>query len=109
MAWPVRYKMIALLFCGSVINYVDRVNISVVTAGQIVAYPLTTWVISQSSWQTVFYINALFGFVWMAIWWWYAADTPAAHPAVSPAERDYIAAHLPPRSTTQIPLRVIVT
>src|SRR6266849_1210735 len=32
MAWPVRYKMIALLFCGSVINYVDRVNISVAAA-----------------------------------------------------------------------------
>src|SRR5262249_61572705 len=29
MAWPVRYKMIALLFCGTVVNYVDRVNISV--------------------------------------------------------------------------------
>jgi len=29
MAWPVRYQMIALLFCGSVINYIDRVNISV--------------------------------------------------------------------------------
>jgi len=221
MAWPVRYKMITLLFCGSVVNYVDRVNISVaapvimketgwpkdlfgwvfssfligyallqlpggaiadrwsakkvlmlaacgfslftlltpfgahtfflllvlrflvgafesmtfpavtsinsrwiprpefgrahtfsisgVTAGQVVAYPLTTWVISRSSWQTVFYLNALFGFVWMAIWWRYAADTPATHPAVSPEERDYIAAHLPPRSTTQLPLRVMLT
>ena len=29
MAWPVRYNMTGLLFCSSVINYVDRVNISV--------------------------------------------------------------------------------
>ncbi|MGE0681408.1 MAG: MFS transporter, partial [Candidatus Binatia bacterium] len=29
MAWPVRYHMIGLLFCSTVINYVDRVNISV--------------------------------------------------------------------------------
>src|SRR5581483_12487332 len=29
MGWPVRYHMIGLLFCGSIINYVDRVNISV--------------------------------------------------------------------------------
>ena len=29
MAWPVRYNMIGLLFCSSVINYIDRVNISV--------------------------------------------------------------------------------
>ncbi len=221
MAWPVRYKMIALLFCGSVINYVDRVNISVaapvimketgwakdlfgwvfsafligyallqlpggviadcwsgrkvlalafcgfslftlltplgahvfflllalrflvgafesmtfpavtstnsrwiprsefsrahtfsisgITVGQMVAYPLTTWIISQSAWQTVFYLNSLFGFVWVAVWLWYAADTPAAHSGISPAERDYIAAHLPPRPTTQLPLRVVFT
>jgi len=221
MAWPVRYKMIALLFCGSVINFVDRVNISVaapvimketgwpkdlfgwvfsafligyallqlpggaiadrwsgkkvltlafcgfslftlltplgahtffllltmrflvgafesmtipavtsinsrwiprsefgrahtfsisgITVGQMVAYPLTTWIISQGSWPTVFYINATFGLVWAAIWWRYAADTPATHSTISPEERDYIAAHLPPRSTTQLPLRVILT
>jgi MFS transporter, ACS family, glucarate transporter len=29
MALPVRYHMIGLLFAGSVINYVDRVNISI--------------------------------------------------------------------------------
>src|SRR5213593_2972069 len=29
MAWPVRYRIIGLLFCSSVVNYVDRVNISV--------------------------------------------------------------------------------
>jgi len=29
MALPVRYHMIGLLFVGSVVNYVDRVNISV--------------------------------------------------------------------------------
>src|SRR5438477_5879146 len=29
MAWSVRYHMVGLLFCSSVVNYVDRVNISV--------------------------------------------------------------------------------
>ena len=29
MAWPVRYKLIGLLTTGSMINYADRVNISV--------------------------------------------------------------------------------
>ncbi|MBI3303982.1 MAG: hypothetical protein HYZ72_18095 [Deltaproteobacteria bacterium] len=33
-----------------------------------VAYPLTTWIILRSSWQTVFYINAILGFVWAAVW-----------------------------------------
>ena len=29
MTWPVRYNMIGLLFCSTVVNYIDRVNISV--------------------------------------------------------------------------------
>jgi ACS family glucarate transporter-like MFS transporter len=29
MAWPVRYNMIGLLFLSTVVNYIDRVNISV--------------------------------------------------------------------------------
>jgi ACS family glucarate transporter-like MFS transporter len=221
MAWPVRYKMIGLLFCGSIINYVDRVNISVaapvimketgwhkdlfgwvfsafligyallqlpggviadrwsgrkvlalafcgfslftlltplgahtllvllalrflvgtfesmtfpataslnarwiprsefsrahtfsisgITVGQMVAYPLTTWIIAQSSWEMVFYINAVFGFAWAAVWLWYAADSPAAHTKISPAERTYIESHALPRLAEQLPLRVIFT
>jgi len=219
MGWPIRYNMIGLLFCGSVINYVDRVNISVaapvmmkemgwskdlfgwvfsvfligyallqlpggiiadrwsgrkvlalafcgfslftlltplgsqafflllamrflvgafesmtfpatasinsrwiprsefgrahtfsisgITVGQMVAYPLTTWIILHSSWQAVFYINALFGFVWAAIWWWYATDTPAVHPRISADERSYIQDNLPPRTTAQLPVRAL--
>lgn len=219
MGWPIRYNMIGLLFCGSVINYVDRVNISVaapvmmkemdwskdlfgwvfsvfligyallqlpggviadrwsgrkvlalafcgfslftlltplggrvfllllvmrflvgafesmtfpattsinsrwiprpefgrahtfsisgITVGQMIAYPLTTWIILHGSWQMVFYINALFGFLWAAIWWWYATDTPAAHPRMSAEERSYIQANLPPRTTVQLPVRVL--
>ena len=29
MGWPIRYKMVALATLGTVINYIDRVNISV--------------------------------------------------------------------------------
>lgn len=82
-------------------------SISGITVGQMIAYPLTTWIILHSSWQMVFYINALFGFVWAAVWWWYATDTPAAHPRMSADERSYIQANLPPRSTTQLPIRAL--
>jgi MFS family permease len=179
MHWPVRYRIIGLLFCGTVINYIDRVNISVaapvimretgwdkgqfglvfsafligyallqipggviadrwggrrvlalafcgfslftaltplgqstfmllltmrffvgafesvtmpaltslnsrwiprsefaraqtlslsgITVGQMVAYPLTTWIILSFSWPMVFYANAILGFVWAAV------------------------------------------
>ena len=221
MAWPVRYHMIGLLFAGSVVNYVDRVNISVaapvmmkelgwtkdefgwvfssfligyallqipggviadrwsgrkvlalafcgfslftfltpwganafllllavrffvgvfesmsfpaivsinsrwiprpefgrahtfsisgINAGQMVAYPLTTWIILHYDWQKVFYVNAVFGLIWAAVWWWYAHDTPASHPRVSPAERAYIESQIPPRSAHALPLQVVFT
>jgi ACS family glucarate transporter-like MFS transporter len=221
MAWPVRYHMIGLLFCSTVINYVDRVNISVaapvimhetgwdkgqfglvfsafligyallqivggvvadrwsaskvlalafcgfslftaltplgqssfvlllmlrffvgafesvtmpaltslnsrwiprsefgraqtlslsgITVGQMLAYPLTTWIILHSSWPTVFYVNAVFGFVWVIAWLWYATDAPNAHPRISQEERQYIANNLPPRPTASLPLRVVFT
>lgn len=32
MAWPVRYKIVGLLFLSTIINYADRVNISVAAA-----------------------------------------------------------------------------
>jgi ACS family glucarate transporter-like MFS transporter len=84
-------------------------SISGITVGQMIAYPLTTWIIAQSSWQMVFYVNALFGFVWAAIWLWYATDTPTAHPRISPEERTYIEANLPPRPTGAVPFQVIFT
>lgn len=221
MAWPIRYNMIGLLFCSTMINYIDRVNISVaapvimketgwnkgefglvfsafligyallqipggviadrwsgrnvlalafcgfslftaltplgqsaftlllmmrffvgafesvtmpaltslnshwiprsefaraqtlslsgITVGQMVAYPLTTWIILQSSWQMVFYVNAVLGFIWAAIWLWYATDRPDTHPRISQEERHYIAANLPPKPTTPLPLWTVFT
>jgi len=221
MGWPVRYRIIGLLFCGTVINYIDRVNISVaapvimreagwdkgqfglvfsafligyallqipggvladrwggrrvlaaafcgfslftaltplgqsafmlllamrflvgafesvtipaltslnarwipraefaraqtlslsgITVGQMVAYPLTTWIILAFSWPAVFYANAVLGFVWAAVWLRYAADAPDLHPRIGPKERDYIAANLPPKPTSALPLRALFT
>lgn len=221
MAWPVRYNMVGLLFCSTVINYIDRVNISVaapvimkesgwdksqfglvfstfligyallqipggviadrwsgrkvlalafcgfslftaltplgqsafmllllmrflvgafesvtmpaltslnsrwipraefgraqtlslsgITVGQMVAYPLTTWIILYWSWPMVFYVNAALGVIWAAAWLWYATDTPGSHPSIGQAERDYIATHLPPRPAASLPLRVVFT
>jgi MFS transporter, ACS family, glucarate transporter len=221
MGWPVRYHMIGLLFCGTVVNYIDRVNISVaapvimketgwdkgqfglvfsafligyallqipggmiadrwggrkvlalafcgfslftaltplgqsafmllllmrffvgafesvtipaltslnsrwiprtefgraqtlslsgITVGQMIAYPLTTWIILHWSWQMVFYVNAVLGIVWAIVWLWYATDTPETHPRVTAAERAYITSQLPPKPATPLPVRAVFT
>ncbi len=84
-------------------------SISGINAGQMVAYPLTTWIILHRDWQTVFYVNAVFGLVWAAVWLWYAHDTPALHPRVTPAEREYIESQIPPRPAHDLPLQVVFT
>ncbi len=84
-------------------------SLSGITVGQMIAYPLTTWIILHASWQAVFYVNAMLGFVWAAVWLWYATDTPGAHPRIQPAERDYIETQLPSRPTTPLPLRALFT
>lgn len=60
----------------------QTLSVSGVTVGQMIAYPLTTWIILHYSWQTVFYFNALLGFVWAAVWLWFATDTPGEHPSI---------------------------
>jgi ACS family glucarate transporter-like MFS transporter len=74
-----------------------------------VAYPLTTWIVLHSSWQMVFYTNAVLGFVWAAAWLWYATDAPDTHPRISQAERHYIAANLLPKPAVPLPLRAVFT
>ena len=84
-------------------------SISGITAGQMVAYPLTTWIILHYNWQAVFYVNAVFGLIWAAVWLWYARDTPASHPRVSQTEREYIESRIPPRPANDLPLHAVFT
>ncbi len=58
--------------------------------GTIIAFPLSTWLIASFGWQSVFYIYALVGFVWVSLWYASGAKSPEAHPTISPKERSYI-------------------
>ena len=221
MSWPVRHKMVGLLFCSSVVNYIDRVNISVAapammlttgwdkdrfglvfsaflvgyallqipggvladrwsarkvlavafcgfslftaltplgqqafglllvlrflvgafealtypsvtsinsrwipkpefgraqtlsvsgaSVGQMVAYPLTAWIILQFSWEMVFYANAVLGVLWAAGWLWYAADSPRQHPGIGQDELSYIESNVAPKPHGKLPLHLIFT
>jgi ACS family glucarate transporter-like MFS transporter len=84
-------------------------SISGITVGQMIAYPLTTWIILQSSWQMVFYLNALIGFIWIAVWLWYATDAPHAHPRITAEERHYIEENTVPKPTTPLPIGILFT
>ena len=84
-------------------------SISGITVGQVLAYLLIPWIILTSTWQMVFYVNAALGFLWAALWFWFARDTPAEHSRISTAERNHIEASLPPKPTRQMALRTVFT
>ena len=85
----------------------QTLSVSGVTVGQMVAYPLTTWIILHFSWELVFYVNAVMGFIWAAVWIWFATDSPAEHPKISDEERTYIERNLTPKPATPLPLRTV--
>ena len=44
----------------------------------------------NSGWIHIFLLSGILGFLWLPLWIWQAADTPADHRSISSAERDYI-------------------
>jgi len=60
----------------------QMISLSGIYAGQLIAYPISTWIVTKSSWRAVFYVNALVGFLWIALWLWKGADHPPDAPEV---------------------------
>lgn len=59
----------------------QMISLSGVYAGQLIAYPISAWILVTFSWREVFYLNALVGFLWIAAWLWYGSDRPPHSPA----------------------------
>jgi MFS transporter, ACS family, hexuronate transporter len=59
--------------------------------GSMLAAPLVAWAILTHSWQFAFVVTGLIGLTWVGLWL-VCYHPPATHPALSPAERDYIVA-----------------
>lgn len=53
-------------------------------------YPLFGYVMGQWTWETVFYLSALFGTCWYAAWLYFVYDSPDQHPRIDPMELIYI-------------------
>jgi len=66
------------------------------TLGSAAAGPLVAWLTETMGWRQSFILMAPLGFLLAGIWWWYARDTPAEHPAVKQGELELIDAGRPP-------------
>lgn len=63
--------------------------------GPIVSAPFTAWTIIHFGWHAVFYGFGALGLLLGVIWWLGYRDRPAAHPLITQAEVEYIAAGQP--------------
>lgn len=77
--------------------------------GQMVAYPLTAWIVIEISWQAAFYVSAMLGFLWVVSWLWHSTDRPRDHPAIGLQEVSLIEEANPLEETQRISLRVLLT
>ena len=70
-------------------------TLSGISIGNILAFPLATWIMAVFGWRYVFYIFGLMGFVWCAFWIRIAANRPEEHRTIHPQELEYIKANRP--------------
>jgi MFS family permease len=70
-------------------------TLSGVSVGNIIAFPLAAWIMTDFGWQYVFYVFGLFGIMWLVWWQRVASDRPEDHPGISPDELAHIRAHTP--------------
>jgi ACS family sodium-dependent inorganic phosphate cotransporter len=61
-------------------------HLSGTALGTIIALLASPPIIIAFGWEAVFYISGLVGLLWLALWWWKAADWPELSPGVSAAE-----------------------
>ena len=83
----------------------QMISISGVYAGQLIAYPISAWIIGAFSWRSVFYFNAIIGFAWIGLWLWFGSDRPPAGEAREHAGHGTDASD----HSSQVPLRALLT
>jgi ACS family sodium-dependent inorganic phosphate cotransporter len=70
-------------------------TLSGISVGNIIAFPLATWIMLTLGWRSVFYIFGLFGFIWCVFWLLGAANRPEEHTGIGSEELQYIQENRP--------------
>jgi ACS family glucarate transporter-like MFS transporter len=65
----------------------QMISLSGIYAGQLIAYPISTWIIEHFTWKGVFYFNAVAGFLWIVVWLAFGSDQPVTAERQQPAPR----------------------
>jgi len=65
-------------------------NLSGMALSLAFSVPIAAWIIGEFGWRMAFYSFGALGFVWTAVWLWYATDNPANHQGVNQQELEHI-------------------
>ncbi len=65
-------------------------NLSGMALSLAFSVPLVAWIIAEFGWRMSFYSFAILGFLWTAVWLWYATDDPEKHLGVNKQELQHI-------------------
>ena len=85
-------------------------TLSGVSVGNILAFPLATWIMVILGWRYVFYIFGILGFIWCAFWLRLAANRPEEHKTIHKQELEYIKANRPQIPPVEkIPWKIILS
>lgn len=88
------------------------INFSGSRLGAAFALPLVAVLIEQIGWREMFYLWGIIGVVVALLFWVFFRNTPAEHPAISQAEKDYIASqrvHTPHTQPAPFSSRTVLT
>src|SRR6478672_2426341 len=66
--------------------FVQGITHSSARLGNALTPPVVAWLIASRGWRFSFYVLAIVSFAWVAVWWFYYRDDPAAHPDITDAE-----------------------
>lgn len=65
--------------------------LSGIPLGTLVGLIVTGWIVGRYAWSMAFYSFGVLGLLWVAVWFWWAANDPATDPRISPDERSLLA------------------
>ncbi|KFB39876.1 sodium-dependent phosphate transporter [Anopheles sinensis] len=88
-SWPAIHPLTAVW-----IPPMDRskfiANMMASSLGAAITMPICGFLIDKIGWQSVFYFTGGLGFIWSVVWFLVVFETPAAHPRITPEERNEI-------------------
>ncbi|XP_013166901.1 PREDICTED: sialin [Papilio xuthus] len=76
-------------------------NMMASSLGAAITMPVCGFLIAHFGWESAFYFTGIIGVMWSVAWFAVVYDSPAQHPRISDAERNYLLKALPQDNNTK--------